>query len=103
LLDVVRSQQSIGAAVDEKCDGGPYTPYYTDHHEANTKYSVFSSLSADDAKNEGEDRAFGEAQGQNAENNGCESGLVVDVLAGESGSEPRRGSLWKMSPIVPAR
>lgn len=63
LLDVVRSQQSIGAAVDEKCHGRPYTPCYTDHHEADTKYSIFSSLGADDAKDEREDRAFGEAQG----------------------------------------
>lgn len=37
LLDIVTSQKGIGAAVDEKCCGGAYTPYCTGHHEADAE------------------------------------------------------------------
>jgi hypothetical protein len=62
LLDVIQSQQRICAAVHKPCQTGTDTPYYSDYHESDADRSTLPRLRANDASDEGEDRAFGETK-----------------------------------------
>jgi hypothetical protein len=63
LLDVIHSQQSVGAAVRKPCHTGTDTPCHSENHESDTKWFTLPRLGADDAQDEGEDGTFGEAKG----------------------------------------
>jgi hypothetical protein len=62
LLDVIQSQQRIRVAVHKPCQTGAGTPYYSDYHESDADRFTLPRLRANDASDEGEDRAFGEAK-----------------------------------------
>lgn len=62
LLDVIQSQQRICAAVHKPCQTGADTPYDSDHHKSDANRSTLPRLRANDALDEGENRAFGETK-----------------------------------------